>query len=212
MSQKSISTSIILTALLFSFNITFAQNILINEIAWMGTINSANHEWIELLNTTNTNISLEGYTLLIDEKEIKLKGIINAHDFYILERTSDNTLPEIKADLIYTGALKNTGAKLTLKDSHQNIIDEVDFQKGWKAGDNETKQTLEKIENTWQTSIEIGGSPKKPNIKKEKEIQKEKASSTIEIKKEEKFPLKAMLSISFISAITAVILKKELNN
>lgn len=219
MKAHPISIVLILFSLFFSFNIALANSVLINEIAWMGTEVSANKEWIELFNKTNQDISLENYTLLIDEKQIKLKGIIKANDFYILERTSDDTLPNIKADLIYTGAIKNTGVKITLKDNNQNIIDEADFSQGWTAGDNKTKQTAERIENTWQTSIEKGGSPKAPNIKntqpEKKEEKQEKQTAPLgqasleEVIQETNFPIKTMLQISFVSSLIAVFIKRQ---
>lgn len=210
MSTRSISTLIVLFFLFFSFNFVSA-NILINEIAWMGTENSSNDEWIELYNNSNKNISLENYKLIINEKEIKLKGSIKANSFYILERTDENTLPQIKADLIYTGSMKNTGGKLILKNNQNEIIDEADFSKKWKYGDNDTKKTAERIENNWQTSINKGGSPKKENIKNvKKNLQ---ITSFIEIKKESaNFPFFEMLITAFLSAITLVFLKKQLQN
>ena len=218
MSFSSISNVIILFILLFSFNIVFAKDILINEIAWMGTENSSNDEWIELYNISNEDISLENYKLFIDEKEIKLKGIIKANSFYILERTDESTLPNIKADLIYTGSIKNTGEKIILKDNKNDKIDEADFTNGWTVGDNKTKQTAERINDLWQTSIKKGGSPNEINIKNE--TKKEEKSSSVkemqaslfeEIKKSEEFPLSAMIGISFISAATIVFIRKQLS-
>ena len=105
MAIRTISNTIIFT-LLFSFNFVYAQDILINEIAWMGTKSNSNDEWIELYNPTNTNISLEEYILYIGEKEIPLEGTIKANSFFILERTDDTTLPNIMADLIFPSFAK----------------------------------------------------------------------------------------------------------
>ncbi len=226
MSFSSISNVIILLILLFSFNITYAKDLLINEIAWMGTENSANDEWIELYNNSDKNISLENHKLIIGNKEIKLKGIIKANNFYILERTDDTTLPQIKADLIFTGSIKNTGEIILLKNDNNNIIDEADFSSGWIAGDNKTKHTMERIEDLWQTSLNKGGSPNAINIKafnqntreeikptsdQTKEKQEEKYSSIQEIQKENNnFPLKIMLGISFISGTVIVFIRKQL--
>lgn len=218
MSFSSISNVIILFILLFSFNIVFAKDILINEIAWMGTENSSNDEWIELYNISNEDIPLENYKLFIGEKEIKLKGIIKANSFYVLERTDESTLPNIKADLIYTGSIKNTGAKIILKDNKNNVIDEADFTNGWTAGDNKTKQTAERIDDLWQTSIKKGGSPNEINIKAE--TKKEEKNSSVkemqaslfeEITKDEQFPLGTMIGISFISATAIVFVRKQLS-
>lgn len=209
MSQRSIPTFVILFLLFVSFNTAFAKDILINEIAWMGTTSNSNDEWIELYNISDKDISLENYLLIINNKEIKLEGKIKTNDFFILERTDDTTLPKVKADLIYTGSMKNTGGKILLKDSQNNIIDEADFSNGWTYGDNETKQTMERIENDWQTSLNPNGSPKEINVlKKEDNLQ---ANSSFEIKKEsESFPFTEMISFSFVSAIALVFIKKQL--
>lgn len=215
MSFSSISNVIILFILLFSFNIVFAKDILINEIAWMGTENSSNDEWIELCNISNEDISLENYKLFIGEKEIKLKGIVKANSFYVLERTDESTLPNIKADLIYTGSIKNTGEKIILKDNKNDKIDEADFTNGWTAGDNKTKQTAERIDDLWQTSIKKGGSPNEINIKaetkKNSSVKEVQASLFEEITKDEQFPLSAMIGISFISAAAIVFVRKQLS-
>lgn len=218
MSFSSVSNVIILFILLFSFNIVFAKDILINEIAWMGTEISSNDEWIELYNISNEDIPLENYKLFIGEKEIKLKGAIKANNFYVLERTDESTLPNIKADLIYTGSIKNTGAKIILKDNKNNVIDEADFINGWTVGDNKTKQTAERINDLWQTSIKKGGSPNEINIKAE--TKKEEKNSSVkemqaslfeEITKDEQFPLGTMIGISFISATAIVFVRKQLS-
>ena len=38
-------------------------DIIISEIAWMGTTVSANYEWIELQNTGSSSVNLSGWTL-----------------------------------------------------------------------------------------------------------------------------------------------------
>ena len=141
------------------------SSVIINEIAWMGTNVSANDEWIELYNTTNEDINLDGWVLKAEDgvPEINLTGQISAQSFYLLERTDDNTVPEIPADLIYKGALSNDGEDLKLFDNSGNLIDEVICSAGWFAGDNETKQTMERIDSGWQTSKELGGTFKAIN-------------------------------------------------
>lgn len=197
--------TIVIFLLLFS-NVVFAKEIVINEIAWMGTENSANDEWIELFNKTEKDISLEGFSLFLDTKEIKLEGIIKAHNFYILERTDDDTLPKIKANLIYTGSMKNTGLNIFLK-KNGNIIDEALFENGFNVGDNETKQTAERINESWQTSLNSGGSPQNENIEI---VLKKQEESSFEIKKEETLPLKPIISLSILSSLLIIFTKKQL--
>ena len=154
------------------------KNIIINEIAWMGTSNSANDEWIELKNLSNQDIDLSGWSIKSSDGKIKisLEGNITANGFYLLERTDDTSLPEIKANLIYKGSLNNSGMNLGLYDNLGLIVDNLNYSSGWPAGDNTTKQTAERnISNLWHTSKDFGGTPSvenstgyiKPIIKKD---------------------------------------------
>ncbi|MFA6215839.1 MAG: lamin tail domain-containing protein [Patescibacteria group bacterium] len=140
--------------------------VFINEIAWMGTENSSNDEWLELFNSTNNEIDLTGWRLEATDgsPKINLTGKIPAGGYYLLERTDDDTLPEITADQIYTGSLSNTSEWLKLFDASNIVIDEINASTGWPGGDNTTKQTLErKNQMEWQTSEKPGGTPKAAN-------------------------------------------------
>ncbi len=149
-------------------------DIVINEIAWMGTEKRLpNDEWIELFNNTNNVLDIDGWKIAADDgsPEILLGGNIEPKGFFILERTNDETMPETKADLIYKGGLNNKGEYLQLFDRQGNLIDSVQCQDGWLYGDNETKQTMERKDSllngdspdNWQTSQASKGSPKKEN-------------------------------------------------
>ncbi|MFQ6082597.1 MAG: lamin tail domain-containing protein [Candidatus Aminicenantia bacterium] len=149
------------------------NKIIINEIAWMGTTNSANDEWIELKNISAAEINLTGWQLL--DKDGQIKIIFNSGDpvsansipsngFFLLERTNDNSVPGISADLIYTGALSNANEALYLFDDNCQLQDEVLANPNWLAGDNSSKRTMErKINLEWQTSSNVGGTPKREN-------------------------------------------------
>ena len=165
--------AIFLFFFLFPFFIKATDSVVINEIAWMGTANSANDEWVELYNNTGNSINLDGWQLVAQDgtPKIKLSGVIPANGFYLLERTDDNTVPAISADKIYTGALGNNGENLELYDASGNLIDSVNCASGWFAGDNKTKQTTERKNsqlsgsdpNNWQTSQNPEGTPKEKN-------------------------------------------------
>lgn len=144
-----------------------AAVVIINEIAWMGTTASANHEWLELYNQTGAEIILDGWTLLAADgtPSVNLVGRIGAGGYFLLERTSDDTAPAVAADLIYTGALGNTGEILVLRDAQGNVMDQVEASAGWPAGDNNTKQTMSRApDSSWQTSADAGGTPKTANM------------------------------------------------
>ena len=148
-------------------------DVVINELAWMGTNISANDEWIELYNNIESPINLNGWQLVSQDgtPKINLSGTIPANGFYLLERTDDITVPNVPADQIYTGALGNSGETLELYDNFGNLIDRVDDSSGWSVGDNSTKQTMERKNpqfegsdpNNWQTSQNAGGTPKVKN-------------------------------------------------
>ncbi len=90
--------------------------VVINEVAWMGTVADYNDEWIELYNNTDQNINLDGWQLIAldGSPSIPLNGVIAAHGFYLLERTDDTTVNNIPADQTYSGSLVNTGERLYL--------------------------------------------------------------------------------------------------
>ena len=141
--------------------------VVINELAWMGTEISANDEWIELHNPTETPASLEGWrlTAVDGSPDIPLSGTIAPGEYFLLERTDDESVPTAPADSIYTGALGNAGEQLELRDAGGLLIDQILMSDGaWPAGDNTTKQTMERA-NTggWQTSALPGGTPLSPN-------------------------------------------------
>ncbi|MDP3015161.1 MAG: lamin tail domain-containing protein [bacterium] len=144
------------------------QKLVINEVAWMGSVNSANDEWIELKNISNAAINLNGYQLIDQAEQIKIifgsNDKIPANGFYLLEKTSDSAVPNIKADKIYTGQLSNTNEGLRLFDNNCNLIDEVFANPNWPAGDNSAKKTMERANDfSWHTSSIVGGTPKKEN-------------------------------------------------
>lgn len=140
---------------------TNPPDIVINEVAWMGTAASTYDEWIELYNTTDQDIDLTGWTLEAADGTPSItfptpQGcsnlIIPAKGFFLLERTNNDTISDIPADCIYTGALGNGGEALFLKDSAGNVIDTANGNGGaWPAGINPTDDpvnwgTMERID------------------------------------------------------------------
>jgi len=148
-----------------------AYSAIINEIAWMGTDTSSNDEWIELSNTTDEEIDLAGWSVAWGETTVELSGTIPAQGMYLLERTDDSSVPDVTANQIYTGALNNIGEDMYLYDIDNILVDAVLFASGWSAGDNDTKQTMERVCPlqdgsfivAWQDSSQAGGTPGEQN-------------------------------------------------
>ena len=122
-------------------------DVVLNEIAWMGSTGSSSDEWIELYNNTASDIDLTGWTLNAADgtPSITLAGTIPAGGHFLLERTDDSTVPGVAADQIYTGGMGNAGEVLDLRDLSSTLQDKVD---AWHAGVSGTRQTMQRVDTT----------------------------------------------------------------
>jgi len=149
------------------------DKIIFNEIAWMGTTNSPNDEWFELKNISRNPVDLNGWQILdkatVENKSGGIKILfenasLEPGGFFLLERTDNSTVPNISADLIYTGILRNNDEALYLFDQNCYLQDKVEALPDWPAGNNSSKKTMErKNDFGWQTSQNVGGTPKMEN-------------------------------------------------
>jgi uncharacterized repeat protein (TIGR01451 family) len=124
-------------------------DVVINEIAWMGTAADYRDEWIELHNNTDQHIGLTGWSILANDgtPAISLTGTISAAGYYLCERSDDSAVADIPANLVYAGALENDPAAETLMllDGTGQLIDTANLDGGaWPAGNNGTKSTMER--------------------------------------------------------------------
>jgi len=111
-----------------------AHAIVINEAAWSGTAADADDEWIELWNPGSDSIPLTGWVLTDgNDVEIRLEGSIAPGGYFLLERGGDDTVSDLPANQLYTGALSNAGEELTLQDPAGNVIDAAGGGR-WPAG------------------------------------------------------------------------------
>lgn len=111
--------------------------VVISEVAWGGTAASPSDEWIELRNNSTQDVWLAGWTLAaIDGRPtIPLTGTIAAGGYFLLERTADDTVLDVPADLIYTWGLHNSGETLVLTDTIGIAMDTANANGGaWPAG------------------------------------------------------------------------------
>jgi len=126
--------------------------VVINEVAWSGTEASSTDEWIELHNNSNVDINLDGWTLswgdeanrrvihFVEDQENSSTQevrsvVIRARSQYLLERTDDDTIRDIEADLIYTGTLRNAGESLELRNVDGELISTANSEgSDWPAG------------------------------------------------------------------------------
>ncbi len=159
-------------------------SVVINEIAWAGTAASSADEWIELYNPGTVDIDLTGWRLAAEDgsPDIALSGTIPAGGYFLLERTDDNTVADVPADQLYTGALSNSGETLQLLASDGTVIDTANQSGGaWPAGNSSAPASMERVGSipdgptAWVTNngltvnglaadgTPIRGTPRQPN-------------------------------------------------
>jgi len=145
-----------------------SNDVVINEIAWMGTSENWRYEWIELYNNTDQNTSLDSWKIELcrDDLDFTIELLGTIEDYFLIV-ASDAIFANY--DFNYSnlgGKFNNSGQKIVLKNSQEGIVDEIDCfssGEGWFAGDNSTKQTMERTTDGWQTSLNPGGTPKALN-------------------------------------------------
>ena len=137
--------------------------VILSEIAWMGSSSGATHEWIELRNLSSKKVNMSGWQLLNENERLRITFPQQAtfdEQFMVLARKAANDALDLNARIIFTGAIRNSGEGLRLFDNNCKLIDEIQVSSVWPAGDNKTKQTMERTGDlSWKTSVNVGGTP-----------------------------------------------------
>ncbi len=146
----------------FSNQVWAAPTVIISELMWDGT------EYIELFNTTSSDVSLSGWQLTRQQAGSSEKTIvtfddadvIGAGEYFLVEKKEEATT--VAADEIASGlTLVNTGEAVRLKDSAGNTVDSVNQLRAWFAGkDTGVGEAMERSDATadgelaesWHTS------------------------------------------------------------
>jgi phosphatidylserine/phosphatidylglycerophosphate/cardiolipin synthase-like enzyme len=176
---RSYTCVLFTTLFLFTATVHAASpgDVVINEVAWMGTTANTADEWVELYNTTGSSVSLTGWMLAATDgtPSVSLSGSIAAYGYYLLERTDDTSVPGITADKIYTGAMGDGGELLQLRDSGSTLIDSASQSGAWFSGTTSGRSSMSRIDvnasgttsSNWYTasaSYSIGnGTPRAVN-------------------------------------------------
>ncbi len=161
---------------------TPAPDIIINEIMYNSA--SFDNEWIELYNTTDTDISISGWSMLDGNPDHDLlilpdSQTITAHGFYTIAIDHDEQAvpfpftPDFDALAINTWNLGNSGETIYLYDSNMTLVDSVAYSDtdGWPAQADGVGPSLELIDpsmnndlpTSWQASAADGGTPGEEN-------------------------------------------------
>lgn len=121
--------------------------IVISEIDWDGTPNSASDEWVEIYNRTNGTINLDNFVLRAEDASpyINLAGYISPKSYFLIERKNSKEVDEATESPIQTevadmwvsfgNGLKNDGEHLLIDykkgDSATTTVFDVPFCNEW---------------------------------------------------------------------------------
>jgi hypothetical protein len=123
-------------------------DVVINEVAWAGTLADASDQWIELFNPTSSPVLLENWQIVAADGMpiIPLAGIIAPGGYYLLECNDDATVNDVPADAIYLGGMSPSGETLYLLDASGRRIDSANADGGdWPAGQRMPPGSMERI-------------------------------------------------------------------
>jgi cardiolipin synthase len=113
-------------------------DVVIHEVAWGGTQVKSSQEWIELKNNTPVTVNLSNWRLRSTGGtpiSTALTGEIPPLGYFLMARTTLTNVEDVPADMVYSGALNDSGAAITLTDGLGNVIDTANSGAGaWPAG------------------------------------------------------------------------------
>ncbi|TSC93030.1 MAG: Uncharacterized protein CEN91_309 [Candidatus Berkelbacteria bacterium Licking1014_85] len=155
--------------LVLSFNYCQAEtkSIIINEIAWAGSSISPADEWVELYNSSESDIDLNHYYFTSwdgDEDKIlfELEGILKSKDYYLISNNSKNhifskgeSILNIDPDFISSKmSLSNDHLSIKLYNSDSIFIDEAGERSEPSYGSNNPYISMQRnIDLSWSNSI-----------------------------------------------------------
>ena len=122
-------------------DITYSdQGIVISEImANPGSVSDSYGEWFEIVNTTDSTIDLQGWSIKdLDGDEHELHSdqasiLISPNEYFVLAKNNDQSLNGgVEVDYVYEGySLSNSDDEVILLDASGSVVDEVHYSNGW---------------------------------------------------------------------------------
>lgn len=135
------------------------QEVIIHEIAWMGTTRRAGQQWIELYNPGDETVSLGGWLLRSRDNRLRfpLSGEIQPRGSYLLVHAERTDFPGVRIDGTFDTLLSTQGERLILENASGQLVDLVDQ---WYGGNRKTRATMQRvypyrcgfISRSWTTS------------------------------------------------------------
>ena len=125
------------------------RGIVITEImANPASVSDSYGEWFEITNTTDTTISLNGWTVKDSDSDMHLIQsenqdiTIDPSQFYVMARNGNiSSNGGVVPDYVYSGfSLSNTQDEIILMDSDGAIVDEVQYTNDWDFPNGRSKE------------------------------------------------------------------------
>ncbi|HRH55581.1 MAG TPA: lamin tail domain-containing protein [Candidatus Paceibacterota bacterium] len=160
--------ALLIFAAMFAPGVVYGQ-VVISEIAWMGTdvpTNAHYCEWVELHNQGAENVSLSGWRLSTADggMNVALSGSIDAGTYFVIERYTASACPDpvpgiSDQSVSFGSGLSNAGEVLVLTGDGQEH-DRIVAGGGWEdavGGDSEQKLTAQRNGTEWVTAAPTPG-------------------------------------------------------
>ncbi len=114
-------------------------DVVINEIAWRGTFDSTDRQWIELYNYGSSTVSLDGWTLKNNTSiwQIDISGSysVSAGGYFVLATAPDPTGGKVNYSYDSAKLMTSGGNNLELVNASGSAVDTVNCACcGWVAG------------------------------------------------------------------------------
>ncbi|MBL4694745.1 lamin tail domain-containing protein [Candidatus Gracilibacteria bacterium] len=121
-------------------------HVVINEIAWAGSLDGSGEEWIELYNAGGEAVNLEGWIIEDDGEDLYVigSGTVEPHGYFLIEDGEDAT--SVDSDELINLSLANSGDVLKLKKPDGTVVDRVGDGESWYAGVSAFKSSMERID------------------------------------------------------------------
>ncbi len=138
--------------------------VIISEIAWMGTVENSYDEWIELYNSGSENASLEGWVIEDGGASplVVLTNVLQPGSYTVLKTTyGDGEQDDVSEHAIsYARLLSDSGKTLILKNAEGDEIDKVTGGTNWEnVGGSKDVETNTVKTAQWTGSKWVTGTP-----------------------------------------------------
>lgn len=162
---------ITLIAIVF-FSSLVNADVIINEIMYNPSGGDNNHEWIEIYNNGD-EVNLEGWRFFENNQNHGLSleqgddMIISNDEYIIIVQDTDTFLEDYDYEgtiLDSTFSLSNAGEYIALKDSNNEIVNEVEYSSEWGGEDGKSLEVINSnfdnnLQYNWDSSLEEAGTP-----------------------------------------------------